>query len=401
MNSIERVKAALKFNNPDKVPIIDWSSIGSILFKSDVFPLVASPSKNWQPGWRENEKGLFPHLDIKDIGYKWKKPDWAKDPKYKKWWTLDREEIDEWGCIWVQKNNNPTMGHPGRPSLTDWSKLDEYIETYFPDPYDKSRYKFIITSSKIFGRNRYRMVIPNFGPFTIASNMRGFNNFLIDHKRNPDKVIYLLEQITDILIKMTKTFIKLGGKPHGFWLVDDLGTQYRPFFSPEMFKKIYESSYGNLIATIHDLDMDFHHHCCGKIDQLIPILLEWGIDALELDSPRMTGYPALKKFRGKMMFWACINIQSIYVKGSPDECFREVWHMIRNLGTPEGGFGAYFYPQYYHIKVPKENIKAFKKGLRQFGRYSKIPKLFWENPIPTEWKVNDVDYVPPLPSTYT
>ncbi|MHA1268979.1 MAG: uroporphyrinogen decarboxylase family protein [Candidatus Helarchaeota archaeon] len=397
MNSIERVKAALEFNRPGRIPVINWMNLNTIFFNSDVFPIAAFPSKKWQPGWREGEEGLFPHVDGYIIGYKWKKPPWAQDPKYKNWRNMKREEIDEWGCIWVRKGDNRTMGHPGRPSLPDWSKLDEYIDMYFPDPTDKSRFAVSLFGSKIFARNKYRMVLPSMGPFTLASNMRGFTNFLVDHRRNPDKVKQLLEQITDIIIKMVKTVIKLNGKPDGFWLVDDLGTQDRPFFPTDIFRKMYKSSYGVLIKTIHDLGLDFHHHCCGKIDPLIPVLLDWGIDALELDSPRMSGYIDLKSFRGKLMFWGCINIQSIYVKGRPEDCVREVWHMIRNLGTRDGGFGAYFYPQQDQILVPKENIKAFKKGIRKFGNYSRIPDQWWITPAPDSWKANDIDIVPQLP----
>jgi hypothetical protein len=39
------------------------------------------------------------------------------------------------------------------------------------------------------------------------------------------------------------------------------------------------------------------------------------------------------------------------------------------LGTPEGGYGAYLYPQKHHIGLPKENEKAFVRGLKEYGSY--------------------------------
>jgi len=398
MKPIERVKAALHFSVPDRIPIIDFSSLTSVFFKSDVYPLIALPSKHWQPGWNEGEEGLFPHITVDLVrGYKWREPEWVKDPKYRNWQTRKREEIDEWGCIWTNLGDNSSMGHPSRPSLPDWPKLDEYMDRYFPNPDDKSRFSLNVLGGNTFGRRKYRIAIPSFGPVVIASNMRGFNNFLIDHKKNPEKIKYLLEQITEVLIKMTKTLIKMGGKPHGFWLTDDLGTQTGPFFAPELFRDIYKSSYGELIASMHDLKLDFHHHCCGKINKLIPVLIDFGIDAIELDSPRMTGYPDLRPFRGKIMFWCCVNIQSIYIRGTPEECKREVWHMMRNLAMPNGGFGAYFYPTPWHIQVPKGNIAGFKQGIKKYGDYSKIPPQFWKTPITDEWKVDGLDIVPSIP----
>ncbi|GAH18197.1 unnamed protein product [marine sediment metagenome] len=82
LNSIERVKAALNFQGPDKVPMWKFSQ------GSDVYTLASLPSKSWQPGHYENEKGLFPHVPDFLINYKlweWDKPEWAKDPKYMDW----------------------------------------------------------------------------------------------------------------------------------------------------------------------------------------------------------------------------------------------------------------------------------------------------------------------------
>ncbi len=56
INSYERVEAALNFNNPDKVPT--WGGFGNT---GDIFTLVMLPSKEWRPGWIEEERGLFPH----------------------------------------------------------------------------------------------------------------------------------------------------------------------------------------------------------------------------------------------------------------------------------------------------------------------------------------------------
>jgi len=67
---------------------------------------------------------------------------------------------------------------------------------------------------------------------------------------------------------------------------------------------------------------------------------------------------------------------------------------MRNLGTKEGGFGAYFYPQVHHLNPPKENIKGFMRGLKKYGTYSKIPEHWWNYSTIENW---DYYTVPPLP----
>ena len=379
MNSLERVKAAIHFNGPDKVPIMNFGN-----YNSDVVPLISLPSKDWKPGHAEDEFGLFPYYD--DVHLEWDAPEWAKAPKYKNWKKLPREEIDEWGCIWNRVGKGITMGHPGRPSLTDWSNIDKYLERYTPDPEDKSRYStFIELTESMRGKKYIMAFLGPFAPLMVALNMRGFTNFLIDHRRNPDKVKFLLAHLTEYFVENMKSWVKYGGHPDGFIMFEDLGTQDNSFMNPKVFEKFYEPVYRTLYETAHELKCEFHHHCCGKIDKIIPYLMEWGLDALELDSPRMTGYPYLKPFRGKLMMWGCVNIQTIYPHGTPEECEREVWHMMRNLGTPEGGYGAFFYPNPTNvIQVPKENIKAFKKGLRKYGNYSNIPSNWWSDPVEKE-----------------
>ncbi|MHA1110706.1 MAG: uroporphyrinogen decarboxylase family protein [Promethearchaeota archaeon] len=398
MNSIERVKAALHFSGPDKVPLFGPG------LKTDVFAFHMIHSKNWQPGHIFEEKGLFPHpgdnLIFRTGLYRWKKPDWAKIPKYRglKWMNYPREEIDEWGCIWNRIEGNLTMGHPGRPSLPDWKELDKYLEKYNPDPTDPTRYSFFTKIEKLtrlIGSKKYRVcALWNMGPVHLACNMRGFSHYLVDHAKHPNELKQLLNHLTEFFVQIVKSWIKFGSKPHGFVLADDLGSQVGPYFSPQTFKKFYEPVYRRIIEAVHEQGCELHLHSCGKVDKLLPSLIEWGLDAIEFDSPRMSGYTDLKPYRGKIMFWASPNIQSIYPNSTPDEVRREIWHMIRNLGTENGGFGLQPYAAPSAIEVTKENVKAMFKGHREFRNYSKIPPHWWKYPTFEEW---DMDTVPPLP----
>jgi uroporphyrinogen decarboxylase len=392
MNSIERVKAAIHFKGPDRVPV--WKA-----GLSDVMYLFPLPPKSWNPGYAENEQGLFPFMGGDDFlklrFWTWDRPDWARDPKYKNFLKIEREEVDEFGVIWNRDDSNASMGHPGRASLLDWDNYDEYVTQYNPDPYDPSRYAKFKTIAKLFARKRYRMAILGFqGPYTTASAMRGFENFMMDHALYPEKTKKLLEFLTNFYVEQAKAWFKYGTDPHGFIIYDDLADQTRPFMSPDMFREFYEPVFKRIFDEAHKLGAEVHLHSCGKIDTLIPTLLEWGVDSLELDSPRMTGYPDLDQFRGEVMMWGCVNIQSVYTQGTSEECEREVWHMVRNLGTERGGFGAYVYPQPGHIMVPRANVKAFDQGLKKYGVYDNIPAGWWKAPLPEAW---DDNQVPPLP----
>ncbi|MCP4683438.1 MAG: hypothetical protein GY864_13990, partial [Desulfobacterales bacterium] len=224
--------------------------------------------------------------------YKWKRPDWAKAPEYKKFLTIAREEVDEFGAIWNRDDHNGSIGHPGQPSLSDWADLDAYIGQYSPDAWDKSRYSFFVKLSRLFGRNKYRMaILGTQGPFTITSAIRGFENFMMDHSLYPNELRRLLDHVTKFYVDQAEAWVKFGGKPHGFLIYDDLADQRRPFISPKMFEEFYKPVFKTIFDKVHDLGCDIHLHSCGKIDPLLPYLVDWGVDALELDSPRTVGYP--------------------------------------------------------------------------------------------------------------
>ncbi len=389
MNSKKRVKAAIYFNTPDRVPIFNKIS-------GDVFPLLISYSKNWKPGWNEGEEDLFPH--IRGIS-NWNRPNWViKNPEYEgsNWKRIPHEEIDEWGCIWNMKGNDQNMGHPGRPSLLDWNDFDDYFDRYTPDASDKTRYEFALDQLNNLHDEKYKTLHLNCnGPSQVISNVRGFDRYLIDHRKHPNELQKALKKVADYHVEVMKYAKKYGINADGFWIVDDLGEQTGPYFGQKLFEKIHEESYRIIIDNAHDMGLEVHQHCCGKIDPLLDSLIKWGLDAIELDSPRMSGYPDLRKYRGKIMFWGCVNIQSTYTLGTPEEVEREVWHMIRNLGTKYGGYGAYFYDTPKDLNVPRKNIKAFQKGLDHFGVYSEIPAHWWNYPTPEIWKDDVVPLLPP------
>jgi hypothetical protein len=355
MKSKERVIRALTFNKPDHIPI----------FKApfnDVFPLANLPPKSWQP----NEQDLYPHLItplIRNLRlYRWKRPAWAP----KDWWNYKREEIDQWGCFWTHGGKNDlTMGHPGRPAIDTWDQLETWEG---PDTADKNVYKLLNRLSKLFFR-KYKVAIIHDIIFinNRVSMLRGFNNFLMDHHKNPNQLHQLIAKVTDLFLRNVEMLLEL--KPDGIWACDDLGTQQAPFLSAELFKKFYAAPYKKIINYIHDHDCTFHLHSCGNIGALIPTLLDIGVDAFEFDSPRLTGFEELVKFRGKIPFWACVNIQSVYPRGTPEEVEQEVKAMIQTFSTQEGGFLAYFYPDTHVLNVPKQNIKAFQRSLKKWGRY--------------------------------
>ena len=70
-----------------------------------------------------------------------------------------------------------------------------------------------------------------------------------------------------------------------------------------------------------------------------------------------------------MAFWLSSNIQSTYSHGTPDEIEEEVKYFVEEVGNNQGGLAFYEYMDHEVLGVPKENVKAFRRAMKKWGKY--------------------------------
>ena len=125
--------------------------------------------------------------------------------------------------------------------------------------------------------------------------------------------------------------------------------------------------------------MDFLLHSCGDILALLPEFVDIGIDAMEFDSPHMTGVENFKRFakERKIAFCLSSSIQSTYLYGTPVEIEEEIKYYIKEIGNNEGGLVLWEYPDNYSIGTPKRNIRAQRKAALKWGKYNENGVIEW------------------------
>jgi uroporphyrinogen decarboxylase len=80
-------------------------------------------------------------------------------------------------------------------------------------------------------------------------------------------------------------------------------------------------------------------HSCGSVVEIIPDLVEIGLDVLESVQPEAAGmnpYELKKKFGKNITFWGCLGSQSTIPRGTPDEIRAEVRHLKKAMGVGGG-----------------------------------------------------------------
>jgi uroporphyrinogen decarboxylase len=91
-----------------------------------------------------------------------------------------------------------------------------------------------------------------------------------------------------------------------------------------------------LYERIHRAGKYTLHHSCGNVRDVIPDLIEIGLDVLQSIQPEAMDPYALKREFGKdLIFWGGLGSQRIIPFGTPDEIRHEVDRLCRVMG--EGG----------------------------------------------------------------
>ena len=86
-------------------------------------------------------------------------------------------------------------------------------------------------------------------------------------------------------------------------------------------------------------------HSCGKIESIIPGLMEAGIDVLQFDQPTLHGIDILASHqeKGKITFWCPVDIQKTLQQCDEKIIRDEAKEMLDKLWHGRGGFIAGYY----------------------------------------------------------
>ncbi|MDW7657392.1 MAG: uroporphyrinogen decarboxylase family protein, partial [Bacillota bacterium] len=144
---------------------------------------------------------------------------------------------------------------------------------------------------------------------------------------------------------------------HGVGFFDDWGTQQGLIINPETWREFFKPRYREQFAIVHANDMDVYFHCCGQIQEIIPDLIEIGVDMLNISQPNVFDIEKLGyRFRGKICFVCPVSYQTTGISGQRQEILAEAGRLAVNLGCPNGGFIGYV-EEYSSIGMSDENYR--------------------------------------------
>nr|MDO8112201.1 uroporphyrinogen decarboxylase family protein [Candidatus Sigynarchaeota archaeon] len=152
------------------------------------------------------------------------------------------------------------------------------------------------------------------------------------------------------------------------FLADDMGQKGRPLMSPRTFKKFFYEPYKELFSTIHDAGAKVIMHSCGNIVELLPMLIDAGLDGWQsLEVPAEIDHAAVKKkFGDQLILVGGIDSSREMTFGTPESVEKHVKAQIKKMGE-NGGYIAG--PAHDYLKVPLKNAIAMRDAIFKWGTY--------------------------------
>jgi uroporphyrinogen decarboxylase len=196
------------------------------------------------------------------------------------------------------------------------------------------------------------------------------DQFLIDLVENPAKVEALLDRLTEMHIANLEKFLDaIEGYVQIIQMGDDLGTQQAPVISPRMYRRFFKPRHRLIYERVkRRRGIHLFLHSCGAIADLLPDLIEAGVEIINpvQTSARGMEPERLKRDFGKdVTFWGggC-DTQRVLPQATEAEIDDHVRRRIETL-APGGGF---VFTQVHNIlpNVPPQNIVAMAEAAKTY-----------------------------------
>ena len=174
-----------------------------------------------------------------------------------------------------------------------------------------------------------------FGLFERTWTLRGFNDSLMDAIADPCFYDELVERIAVHQMAIIERLLCL--PVDGIMFSDDWGYQRGVILGPERWRRFIKPRLARQYQRVHRSGKYTVSHCCGSVADIMPDLIDIGLDVLESVQPEaMDPYELKRRYGREITFWGGLGSQSTIPFGTPEEIRQEVDRLCREMGRGGG-----------------------------------------------------------------
>ena len=178
----------------------------------------------------------------------------------------------------------------------------------------------------------------------------------------PTRARAFLEKLTEMhMANLEQYLASVGAYIDVIVFGDDLGMQTGPQMSPQMYRDLFKPYHAMMWKRAKELaDVKINLHCCGGVRELLPDLIEAGLDAINPVQVSCQGMALtdLKRDFGKdLVFWGggC-DTRDVLPNGTPEDIAKHVREQVDIFGRS----GGFVFQQVHNTmtNIPPESIVA-------------------------------------------
>ncbi len=344
MKPRERWLAVLERRRPDRVPMDYW----------------ATPEANQNLidylGCKDLERAFeMLHIDkVVSVSGKYVGP---KVPEGEDVFGCRFKDVEYETGIYREVIHNP---------LAEYESLKEIKQNYeWPDP---DWWDYSGVPGQIRGKEKYPIRGGGSEPFLKYKNLRGQWQAYVDLVKNPDMVHYCLDKLFNLAFDKTKSiYDRIPGEVMITYIAEDLGTQTGLLMSPRQIHEFLIPRMKRMMDLAHQEGAFVFHHSDGSVREILPDMIEAGIDVLNPVQWRCKGMDREglnRDFGDQIIFHGAMDNQRTLPFGDVKDVRAEVADNLRLLGKD----GGYILAPCHNIQAntPAENVVAmYEEGYRR------------------------------------
>jgi len=207
----------------------------------------------------------------------------------------------------------------------------------FPDPHDPLRYA---SFDETIAANPETAVLVSLGfsLFERAWTLAGMENVLMAMAADKKFVHTLLDRILEFNLAIIEN--ACAHAVDIFRFGDDWGHQRGVLMGPQLWREFLKPRFAQMCRLVKARGKVTMLHCCGKVDELFPDMIEGGLDIFNPFQPEvMDVFEIKKRYGDDLTFYGGISIQRTLPFGTVNQVEEEVRRLIDVVGA-NGGYIA-------------------------------------------------------------
>jgi uroporphyrinogen decarboxylase len=337
MNSKQRVRAALRREPTDRVPVFMWfhPSTADRLARLLGIPIACvgqAMGNDVQQTWVNNNFAMEGITHEHD----------------------GEGHVDDWGIRWVKRYFfNQIEGVPLQAATPEQVLAYQFPYAHLDD--------LLANMLPIVPHAADTFIGCDVSPcaFEMYWRLRGMENAMLDMALIPDLAATMLGRCADFAIALARR--ACADFPLDWlWTGDDVASQAGMLMSPRTWRELVKPHIGRVFQVGKQHGLWVAYHCCGGLRPIIPDLIELGLDVMnpvQGNCPGMDPLELKREFGQRIAFMGGMDTQDLLPNGTPSQVRRETARLLEGMTAGGGGYilaASHTIPP----ETPDENIFA-------------------------------------------